>query len=120
MLVVRRTFWKICLSLLLLITMTGCNSAENNETGEIVAKTEHVHVMGVWKQDEPCDKFEHIRCTTCNEKIESREAAKRHNYDSEGICQDCKEKVYFTEQEIRGTKACKHKILQGLLADKVC
>ena len=59
------------------------------------------HIWSEWKQDEPCGIFEYIRCTICNEEKDWRTAVKRHNYDSKGICVDCKEKVYYFQDEIK-------------------
>lgn len=59
------------------------------------------HKWGDWQQDQPCDLFEYIRCTVCGVENEYRIAPKRHNYDSNGFCVDCKEKVYYTVEEIK-------------------
>ena len=84
-----------------------CNSVRlnGNEVYESDGST-HVtlkckHAWSNWTQKEPCDLFEYITCTICGEQKDSRESEQRHKYDSNGYCKDCKEKVYYSEQEVK-------------------
>lgn len=77
--------------------------------GEEVYKTDdssHVslkckHVWSNWTQKEPCALLEYVLCTVCGEEKEFRIAENRHKYDVDGYCRDCKEKVYYSELEVK-------------------
>ena len=90
------------LTFLLLFSLTACKSNNDDNNNEDNDDKCTSHTYGAWEKDDknPCLGIEHRYCIYCNAS-DMRIVDFPHTPDSKGVCIDCKEKVYFSQEEMK-------------------